>query len=100
LADTAWEDEDGGWWTDFPPPDNFDGEEEGRWGDDCYKRTLSAAEQARIDAAIEEDLAEERAEAEAARDLYFGFDSARGDGRRQKRRRRLNRGGIRAIGAA
>ena len=30
---SAWEDEDG-LWTDFPPPDDFDGEEEGGWGYD------------------------------------------------------------------
>ena len=79
----AWEDEDG-LWTDFPPPDDFDGEEEGSWGYDGYQRTLSAAEQARVDGDTEEALAEKRADAEAARNLYFRFDSASGDDGRQK----------------
>jgi len=80
---SAWEDEDG-LWTDFPPPDDFDGEEEGSWGYEGYQRTLSAAEQARVDGDTEEALAEKRAEAEAARNLYFRFDSASGDDGRQK----------------
>jgi hypothetical protein len=81
-GDTVWEDEDG-WWTDYPPPHGFDGEEEGRWGDDCYRRSLSPAEQAVIASDEAEEEAEEaearagdRAIAEARRDAYFGF---RGD---------------------
>lgn len=58
----------GQWWTDYPPPPGFDGEEgETRLGG--YRRTLSPAEQAVVDA----ELAEERAIAEAQRDAYFGF---------------------------
>lgn len=76
---TLWEGEDG-WWTDYPPPDGFDGEEHGRWGDDDYRRPLSPEEQAVIDSDLAEEeaeeaeaLAEDRAVAEAQRDEYFGF---------------------------
>jgi hypothetical protein len=76
---SVWEDDDG-WWTDFPPPEGFDGEEEGDYGDYYYRRTLSEAEQAVIDSDQAEEkaeeaeaLAEKRAVAEAQRDLYFGF---------------------------
>jgi hypothetical protein len=75
----VWE-SDGAWWTDYPPPAGFDGEEQGRYGDFRYRRTLSPIEQAVIDAdeaelAAEEaeEEAEERAVAEAQRDSYFGF---------------------------
>lgn len=75
----VWEAE-GCWWTDYPPPAGFEGEEEGSYGDYKYRRTLSPAEQAVIDAdeardAAEEaeELAAERTVAEAQRDLYFGF---------------------------
>ena len=73
------------WWTDYPPPAGFGGEEEGSYGDYKYRRTLSAAEQAVIDSDnAEEDaeeaeaLAAERTVAEAQRDLYFGFDASSG----------------------
>jgi hypothetical protein len=77
----VWEDEDEGMWmTDYPPPEGFDGYEEGEWGDDDYKRALSAEEQAMVDANLEADRAEEAAEqarereaASAARDAFFGF---------------------------
>lgn len=71
---TVFEEEDG-WWTDYPPPAGFDGEEEGEYGDDDYRRRLSPAEQAVIDSDLAEELEEERARAEAQRDSYFGFDS-------------------------
>jgi hypothetical protein len=64
----VWETE-GLWWTCFPPPADFDGIEEGRYGDLSYRRSLSDFEQAVIDAEAEEDLAE----AAAQRDRFFGF---------------------------
>ena len=69
----VWEEEDG-WWTDYPPPAGFDGEEEGEYGDDDYRRRLSPAEQAVIDSDEAAERAEERARAEAQRDSYFGSD--------------------------
>ena len=70
----VWEEEDG-WWTDYPPPPGFDGEEEGEYGSlrDDYRRRLSPAEQAVIDADVAEEDAEDLVLAEAQRDAYFGF---------------------------
>jgi hypothetical protein len=80
--DAIWEDEDlGRWFTSYPPPEGFDGHEEGRWDDYDYKRALSPREQEALDADLADERAEEEAEyAEAraaaaiARDRAFGFD--------------------------
>ncbi|TMJ18591.1 MAG: hypothetical protein E6G92_01735 [Alphaproteobacteria bacterium] len=75
--DDVWEDEDGGfWWTRFPPPEDFDGVEDGVVGEEEYRRSLTEAEEAAMKGRSEED-ARERAEeiigACARRDSYFGF---------------------------
>jgi hypothetical protein len=78
-ADEAEADEDshdvwearGEWWTDYPPPAGFDGEEEGEYGDQGYRRTLTASEQAVIDAREARERAEALALAEAQRDAFF-----------------------------
>jgi hypothetical protein len=62
-------DEDGTYWTDYPPPPGFDGEEQGAFRDRDYRRTLSPAEQAVVDA----DAADYAARCAARRDAYFGF---------------------------
>ncbi len=70
----VWEDNGGTWWTDYPPPAGFDGEEMGEYGDPSYRRTLSPAEQAVIDADGTDEpagRAEALAHAEAQRDAYF-----------------------------
>jgi len=67
------EDDDGIWWTCFPPPEGFDGEEHGKYGDDGYKRTLSPREQALLDADLQEELEEDKAAHAARRDRFFGF---------------------------
>jgi hypothetical protein len=67
----VWEDDDGIWWTDYPPPADFDGDEQGDYGDDDYRRRLATDEQAVIDAEQEEDRAADLAQAEAQRDSYF-----------------------------
>jgi hypothetical protein len=77
--DTDWHEiwpADGRWWTNYPPPAGFDGIEERKYGEHKYRRTLSAAEQAVIDA----DEAAELAEAEAQRDARFGFTDENEDG--------------------
>lgn len=81
-----WEDDDGAWWTDYPPPAGFDGDEEGEYGDDDYRRTLSTGERAVIDADLAEqdsELAAEKAEArvraEAQRAARFGEADPPGD---------------------
>jgi hypothetical protein len=72
-GDEVWDEADGAWWTIFPPPPGFDGEEEGNWGDAGYKRTLSAAEEAAIEAEATEERNRGLIDETARRDLYFGF---------------------------
>lgn len=67
----VWEGDDGCWWTNYPPPPDYDGEEEGDYGDEAYRRTLSSAEQAVIDADIAADDANQLARAHAQRAAYF-----------------------------
>lgn len=62
----VWE-QDEAWWTDYPPPADFDGEQVGKYGDRNYRRTLTPFEQKVIDAEEAADLAR----AEAQRDAYF-----------------------------
>lgn len=70
---SVWEEVDG-WWTDYPPPPGFDGEEEGEYGEDDYRRVLSDEEQAAMDAEIAAEEAEIRARAEARRAAWFAPD--------------------------
>jgi hypothetical protein len=66
----VWQLDDGEWRTCFPPPSGFDGYEEGEWdGSSFYCRALTVRELA----AIEADIAAERAQACARRDRFFGF---------------------------
>jgi hypothetical protein len=63
----VWRDEeDGGWLTDFPPPDGFDGEQWFATDERGYCRRLSAEEQAAVEAWEQRA----RAEAQRRRDLY------------------------------
>lgn len=66
----VWVDEDR-WWTDYPPPAGFAGEERGAYGDYQYRRALSPDEQAAVDAEEEAEFAAYRARAEAQRDACF-----------------------------
>jgi hypothetical protein len=73
----VWEADDGEWRTDFPPPEGFDGWEEGEPGDDDYRRALTGQEMEAI-GVDEQSEADERAlylaEQQAARERYFGID--------------------------
>ena len=69
----VWEDDDGLWWTEFPPPAGFSGEERGDPADSDYQRTLSAREQASVDAQVEQQDIDALAEDHARRDRFFGF---------------------------
>ena len=78
--DMVWEDEETGvWWTRFPPPADFWGEEFGEPGDADYRRFLTDAEQEALEAQTEEDEGEDGARADRIRracerrDRYFGF---------------------------
>jgi hypothetical protein len=73
LGDEVWRDDDGSWWTSFPPPAGFDGDEEFAVEDDLYRRRLSKAEEAVMNAAAVATLAAERAHETARRDRWFGF---------------------------
>jgi hypothetical protein len=65
---------DGGtWWTFFPPPEGFDGEEEGELGDEEYQRRLTGEEEAAIEARNREAEEAELARCCATRDRYFGL---------------------------
>ena len=62
----VWQNENG-WFTNFPPPEGFDGDQDGDYGDPDYWRELTEEEQAQVEASI----AARRAEATRARDLFF-----------------------------
>lgn len=66
-----WDDVAEEWRTRFPPPEGFDGEEEGDWGDDDYARALTDAEQTVVDAVLIAREANCRAEEERWRDRWF-----------------------------
>jgi hypothetical protein len=63
-------DSEGEWWTNYPPPAGFDGDQQGVYGSYDYRRSLSPAEQEVVDAEEAEDIAE----AVAQRDAWFGFE--------------------------
>ncbi|HEX8513112.1 MAG TPA: hypothetical protein VF688_08390 [Allosphingosinicella sp.] len=66
----VWQTDEGEWRTSFPPPEGFDGFEEGEWdGVSWYCRALTARELA----AIEAERSAERSRACARRDRFFGF---------------------------
>ncbi len=69
-----WE-QDGEWWTDYPPPPDFDGYEQGHYGDAQYSRSLSGEELAAL--GKEEEAADRLAAAEAQRRAAFGLDGGR-----------------------
>lgn len=66
--------EDDGWWTNFPPPVDFAGIEDGRWEEADYRRECSPDEAELLEAKVEAELAElaeQRSEEEAERDSFF-----------------------------
>ena len=63
---------EGRWWTDYPPPAGFDGQEEGEYRARDYRRTLSPEEQAVIDADLAVAAADIRERGEAQRAAFFG----------------------------
>lgn len=67
-------------WTSFPPPPDFCGTERGTLGSAKYRRSLTAAETAVIEARETRSSESEQRDAEARRDLYFdvGRDSSDG----------------------
>jgi len=75
LSDRCWQDRDGVWVTDFPPPPGFDGEESCDYGDpdEPYERECTSEEVAVLEADRAAATAAERAEDEKLRDAWFQF---------------------------
>jgi len=70
---SVWRNLDDEWVTNFPPPPGFDGNEQGRFGEDDYERDLTDAELVVALEREEAEIADLVAEGEAARDAWFGF---------------------------
>lgn len=73
------DDETGEWRTDFPPPVDFTGIEEGEFGEARYERTLDPDEEEAWEAARAADVAPLRHAAEAARRACFGLPAPAND---------------------
>lgn len=84
AAEPVWWDDDAEEWrTRFPPPEDFIGEEDGRYGDFLYERTLTDDEVAAWEAAECRDTARRLPIETAERDAFFaarmGDDDRDGD---------------------
>jgi hypothetical protein len=66
-----WDEDEECWMTDFPPPDGFDGYQKGRWGDEDFKRECTPEEAEALSAALDAEVAADRAEDEAVRNAWF-----------------------------
>jgi len=76
----VWRDgETGEWRTDFPPPADFTGIEDGEFGEARYERTLDPDEEMAWEAARAADAAPLRHAAEAARRACFGLPAPAND---------------------
>jgi len=83
-GDPVWFDHgDDEWRTNLPPPDDFDGEEDGRFGDADYARTLTAAEAEFMEARRREETKGLRADGMRRHASWFGpLESRAGAARR------------------
>ena len=79
AAMTMWRNHNGEWRTNFPPPDDYIGLEEGQFGDAHYSRTLDPDEEEACKAARAAGLAPLRKAAEAARRVFFNLPMAAND---------------------
>ena len=80
AAMTVWADaETGELRTNFPPPDDFSGIEEGAFGDEDYERTLDLDEEAAWQAVRAADVAPLRKAGEIARRAFFGLPQPAND---------------------
>ncbi|MHA4836301.1 hypothetical protein [Sphingopyxis sp. MSC1_008] len=88
AAMTVWHDEERGEWrTNFPPPEDYLGIEEGVFGDEDYERTLDAAEEDAWNAAHAELVEPLRIAGEAARRAFFALPAAANDPEPERSRR-------------
>lgn len=77
---TIWRDEQSGEWrTNFPPPEDYVGIEEGQFGEGDYERTLHFAEEEAWETACAEAFAPLRKAGEAARRAFFGLPAPAND---------------------
>ena len=80
AAMTVWhDDETGELRTNFPPPDDFAGIEEGRFGHEDYERTLDPEEENAWEAAVAQAYAPLRRAGEAARRAFFALPDPAND---------------------
>lgn len=80
AAMTVWYDEERDEWrTNFPPPEDFIGDEEGQFGDEGYHRTLDADEEDALESARAEAFAPLRQAGEAARRAFFALPDPAND---------------------
>ena len=74
LAERCWFDHvDEAWLTDFPPPEGFEGYQEGEWDEAGYKRACTAEETALLEADQAALRAYERAQEADRRDRWFAM---------------------------
>jgi hypothetical protein len=66
-----WDGGDEKWRTDFPPPADFHGEEDGDYGDEDYSRELTADEEELVEAPRRAEIAAQRVTEGEARDRWF-----------------------------
>lgn len=79
-AMTVWhDDERKEWRTNFPPPEDYSGIEDGIFGDADYARTLDVEEEVILEAVNAEIIAPLRIAGEIARCAYFGFPAPAND---------------------
>jgi hypothetical protein len=77
---TVWHDEERNEWrTNFPPPEDYVGIEEGVFGDEDYERTLDAAEEDAWESARATAFAPLRRAGEAARRAFFALPDPAND---------------------
>jgi hypothetical protein len=69
----VWRDRCGDWVTSFPPPEDFDGHEEGTYGEDDYQRELTEAEAEAWTRIWNAAIDPERTASARLRDEFFGF---------------------------
>ena len=69
--DRCWQDDEGNWMTNFPPPPDFDGYRIGEWGNHRYERACTPEEIAVLEVREAADSAEDLAEDEQLRDDWF-----------------------------
>ena len=75
-APVWWDEPSEAWRTRFPPPDDFEGEEEHDYGHPDYERALTAEEEDRVEAGCHDTEAERHAAETAERAAFFAWLAA------------------------